>query len=125
MIQTFFLMDFYIRNFVMINITTFKVNKDDGSKQSVATKPVLIQLREAEQFTGVYRLTNTDLTGKELGEVAFHLYNNGDWEFTISGLLLNIKCGILDFLAGVKRYFECNVSKMPYFPKSISNRVLS
>lgn len=75
-------MDCYIGNIVMINITTFTVNKDDGTKQTVTIEPVLIELPEAKHFTGVYRLTDTDLTGKELGEVAFHLYNVGEWEFT-------------------------------------------
>lgn len=65
----------------MINITTFTVKKDDGEGQTITIEPVLINLPDGKHFTGVYRLGKTVMTRLDLGEVAFHLHDAGQWAF--------------------------------------------
>ncbi|SEO08787.1 hypothetical protein SAMN05192574_105256 [Mucilaginibacter gossypiicola] len=65
----------------MINLSTFTVDQGDGAKLTVTIEPVLIDLPGGEHFTGVYRLTETDRAGQELGEIAFHWDDSGQWEF--------------------------------------------
>ena len=66
----------------MIDLTTFTVSMEDNGDKIITIDPVFIGLPEVRQFTGVYRILETDLTGKELGEVAFHLEDSSQWEFT-------------------------------------------
>jgi hypothetical protein len=66
----------------MINLSIVTVNQGHGAKLSVTIEPVLIDLPGGKHFTGVYRLTETDRAGLELGEVAFHWDDGGQWEFT-------------------------------------------
>jgi hypothetical protein len=39
----------------MINVTTFTVKKDDGENKTITIEPVLINLTDVKNFTGVYR----------------------------------------------------------------------
>jgi hypothetical protein len=66
----------------MIDLTTFTVLMEDNRHKTITIDPVFIGLPELRQFTGVYRILETDMTGKELGEVAFHLEDSSQWEFT-------------------------------------------
>ncbi|MET3606947.1 hypothetical protein ABIC74_000789 [Mucilaginibacter rubeus] len=66
----------------MINLSTFTVDQGDGTKLTITIEPLLIAIPGGKHFTGVYRLTDTDRSGRELGEVAFHWDDGGQWEFT-------------------------------------------
>jgi hypothetical protein len=66
----------------MIDLTTFTVLMEDNRHKTITIDPVFIGLPEVRQFTGVYRILETDMTGNELGEVAFHLEDSNQWEFT-------------------------------------------
>ncbi|NVM66957.1 hypothetical protein FHW88_005275 [Mucilaginibacter sp. SG538B] len=66
----------------MIDISSLTLSKDDGTRITVTLEPIFITLPEARLFSGVYRILETDMTGNELGEVAFHQDDNQIWEFT-------------------------------------------
>ncbi|QEM12382.1 hypothetical protein [Mucilaginibacter rubeus] len=66
----------------MIDLTTFTVLMEDNRHKTITIDPVIIGLPEVRQFTGVYRILETDMTGKELAEIAFHLEDSSQWEFT-------------------------------------------
>lgn len=66
----------------MIDISSLTLSKDDGTRINVTLEPIFISLPEARFFSGVYRILETDMTGEELGEVAFNLDDNQIWEFT-------------------------------------------
>ena len=66
----------------MINIPSLTLTQTDGTGLTVTIEPIFISLPKSMYFTGVYRILETDMTGKELGEVAFHLDDDRIWEFT-------------------------------------------
>jgi hypothetical protein len=66
----------------MINISSLTLTRDGGNQVAITIEPIFINLPETRYFTGVYRILETDMTGKELGEVAFHLDDKNIWEFT-------------------------------------------
>jgi hypothetical protein len=53
----------FIDKQAMINLSTFTVDLEDGTKLTITIEPVLIDLPGGKHFTGVYRITETDPGG--------------------------------------------------------------
>ena len=88
----------------MINISSLTLRKADGNEVTVTIEPIFINLSETRYFTGVYRILETDMTGKELGEVAFNLDDNQTWEFTGDYFNIEEQEQIVDFIMEKEPY---------------------